>query len=265
MITQIEIDGFKTFKDFKVELAPFQVLVGPNGSGKSNLFDALYLLSRLAEHDILTAFQDLRGSADDQFTKYPDGKRANKMRFAVEMLVDHKVRDRLGIESILTDRRFRYEVEISTYDENGLEGLLVTHEALRFISAIHDNWSRKYGFPSHTETSKYLIETEPVLLWIDNMAEPPRTEIRLVEENDSITRTFFAELMDATVLSSIVTAGEFPQVFAVGQELRALKILHLTWKHCTIQVRSKLLVLLCVMVVTCQPCLLVCKQKINSH
>lgn len=23
MITQIEIDGFKTFKDFKVELAPF--------------------------------------------------------------------------------------------------------------------------------------------------------------------------------------------------------------------------------------------------
>ena len=33
MITQIEIDGFKTFKDFKVELAPFQVIVGPNGSG----------------------------------------------------------------------------------------------------------------------------------------------------------------------------------------------------------------------------------------
>ncbi len=33
MLTQIEIDGFKTFKDFKVELAPFQVIVGPNGSG----------------------------------------------------------------------------------------------------------------------------------------------------------------------------------------------------------------------------------------
>lgn len=28
MITLIEIDGFKTFKDFKVELAPFQVIVG---------------------------------------------------------------------------------------------------------------------------------------------------------------------------------------------------------------------------------------------
>jgi len=33
MITQIEIEGFKTFKDFKVELAPFQVIVGSNGSG----------------------------------------------------------------------------------------------------------------------------------------------------------------------------------------------------------------------------------------
>ena len=55
MITQIEIDGLKTFKDFNVELAPFQVIVGPNGSGKSNLFDALQLLSRLAEKDIYTA------------------------------------------------------------------------------------------------------------------------------------------------------------------------------------------------------------------
>ena len=27
MLTKIEIDGFKTFKDFEVELAPFQVIV----------------------------------------------------------------------------------------------------------------------------------------------------------------------------------------------------------------------------------------------
>jgi AAA15 family ATPase/GTPase len=69
MITQIEIDGFKTFKDFKVELAPFQVIVGPNGSGKSNLFDALHLLSRLADTDLLSAFQELRGDAGELFTK----------------------------------------------------------------------------------------------------------------------------------------------------------------------------------------------------
>lgn len=57
MITLVEIDGFKTFKDFKVELAPFQVIVGPNGSGKSNLFNALELLSKLAGGSLAVAFQ----------------------------------------------------------------------------------------------------------------------------------------------------------------------------------------------------------------
>jgi AAA15 family ATPase/GTPase len=47
MITRIELDGFKTFKDFEVELGLFEVIVGANGSGKSNVFDALRLLSAL--------------------------------------------------------------------------------------------------------------------------------------------------------------------------------------------------------------------------
>ncbi len=63
MITRIEIDGFKTFRKFYLNLAPLQVIVGPNGAGKSNLFDALRLLSRLVDSDLRTAFQDLRGEA----------------------------------------------------------------------------------------------------------------------------------------------------------------------------------------------------------
>ncbi len=89
MITQIEIDGFKTFKDFKVELAPFQIIVGPNGSGKSNLFDALHLLSRLAEKDIYTAFQELRGDAGELFTKYPDGTTSGSIKIAVTPTLDY--------------------------------------------------------------------------------------------------------------------------------------------------------------------------------
>src|SRR5881398_1704649 len=84
MITQIELDGFKTFKDFKVELAPFQVIVGSNGAGKSNLFDALQLLSQLAGTDLLTAFQGLRGDADEVFTKLPHGRTVDRMCMAVE-------------------------------------------------------------------------------------------------------------------------------------------------------------------------------------
>ncbi|WP_043618486.1 AAA family ATPase [Nonomuraea candida] len=41
MLTRIEIDGFKSFLDFGLDVPPFLALVGPNSSGKSNLLDAL--------------------------------------------------------------------------------------------------------------------------------------------------------------------------------------------------------------------------------
>jgi AAA15 family ATPase/GTPase len=52
MLTRIEIDGFKTFEDFGLDLKPLTAIVGPNASGKSNLFDALRFLSLLAQYDI---------------------------------------------------------------------------------------------------------------------------------------------------------------------------------------------------------------------
>jgi len=61
MLTRIEIDGFKTFEGFSLDLQPLTAIVGPNASGKSNLFDALRFLSLLAQYDIRTAMQGLRG------------------------------------------------------------------------------------------------------------------------------------------------------------------------------------------------------------
>ena len=49
MLTYVKISGFKSFHDFEMEFTPFTVIAGANASGKSNLFDALSLLSRLAE------------------------------------------------------------------------------------------------------------------------------------------------------------------------------------------------------------------------
>ncbi len=62
MLTRVEIDGFKTFEDFSLDLRPLTAIVGPNASGKSNLFDALRFLSLLAQYDIRTAMQGLRES-----------------------------------------------------------------------------------------------------------------------------------------------------------------------------------------------------------
>ncbi|MDR2499037.1 MAG: AAA family ATPase, partial [Tannerellaceae bacterium] len=120
MITRIEIDGFKSFKDFVMEFTPFTVLAGANGSGKSNLFDALQLLSRLAEMELKTAFGGLRGEGYELFTKYDDETSAKEMSFAVEMLVDKRVKDNWGGEIMLENTRMRYELKLALRINNKL-------------------------------------------------------------------------------------------------------------------------------------------------
>ena len=141
MITRIELDGFKTFRNFQLDLAPFQLIVGANGAGKSNLFDALRLLAQLADHDLRSAFQNLRGDAGELFTLLPNGQDSglHKMRLAAEMLVEQYVQDSWGVEAEITFRRLRYELEITrraVTAKIGLERLLVTHESLTVISPV---------------------------------------------------------------------------------------------------------------------------------
>jgi predicted ATPase len=241
VITQIEIDGFKTFKDFKVELAPFQVIVGANGSGKSNLFDALHLLSRLAEDDLATAFQKLRGRDFEQFTDLGEGKQADTIRLAVEMLVDRKVRDDLGREADLTYTRLRYEVAITLgTDELGLNGLFITHESLASLPSDEDQWRKHYDLANQNGWIPY--EPKEQIYFIDDTItstrqfippiSPPITQpvILLLSDDGSseqkIKDIFHSRDLRRTVLSSITTR-DFPHAFAAHEELRSLKFLQL--------------------------------------
>ncbi len=47
MIKSMHIENFKCFKDFDIELGPFNVLVGPNDSGKTALLEAIDAVSKL--------------------------------------------------------------------------------------------------------------------------------------------------------------------------------------------------------------------------
>ena len=73
MITRIEVNGFKSLRDFALDLEPFTALIGPNGAGKSNILDALALLSRLASDDLATALQGGRGRIREQFSSLDEG------------------------------------------------------------------------------------------------------------------------------------------------------------------------------------------------
>jgi len=45
MLTHIEIEGFRSFRDTRLDLSGLTVLIGPNGSGKSNFLDVFALMA----------------------------------------------------------------------------------------------------------------------------------------------------------------------------------------------------------------------------
>jgi AAA15 family ATPase/GTPase len=144
MLTRIEIDGFKTFEDFGLDLGPFVVILGPNASGKSNLFDAIRLLSHLAGTDLRTAVKTLRGEPQELFRKKADGSSVTRMAFAVELLLAPEVRDPWGDTVKISHSRVRYEVEIERRkDDRGIERLVVAKEEAKPILARADKWQPK--------------------------------------------------------------------------------------------------------------------------
>ncbi len=147
MITRLEVDGFKSLRDFAVDLEPLTVFIGPNGAGKSNILEALALLSRLATGPIVDAFKQGRGRVLDQFSRF-GGEVGREIRFAVEfLLLDPDDRtlaeDLTGVTPCPS--RIRYELTIERRSSgSGAERLLLSHEQLSFLSNERDDWLRQH-------------------------------------------------------------------------------------------------------------------------
>ncbi len=226
MITRIELDGFKTFQDFFLNLAPLQVIVGANGAGKSNLFDALQLLARLAESDLRSAFQDLRGEVGELFTIRPDGGTTDRISIAVEMLVNRQVQDDWGARQKLKFPRMRYELTITRRkDVQGLERLYVEHESLAPISRREDRWTKCYDLKTGSAWIPKMTggRSSP---FISTHEEKGVSTLALHQDSRSGRRNVVAEQAERTVLSGIQNT-EFPHAFAVAEEMRAWRFLQL--------------------------------------
>ncbi len=85
MITRLEVDGFKSLRNFAVDLEPFTVLVGPNDAGKSNILEALALVARLGQQRSIEALKSGRGRVSEQFARHGDDQ-ASTIRIAAETL-----------------------------------------------------------------------------------------------------------------------------------------------------------------------------------
>jgi len=55
-IKSVQIDGFKSFRKFDLDLKPLNVLIGPNGSGKTNFVDFFKFIREAAEEELIEPY-----------------------------------------------------------------------------------------------------------------------------------------------------------------------------------------------------------------
>lgn len=229
MITYIKIDGFKSFQNFEMDFTPFTVIAGSNAAGKSNLFDALKLLSSLADTDkIQRAFREQRGDLMELFTKYDDHTYADTMSFIVDMLVNPTIKDTWGEVATLKYTRLRYELVLHKFINNiGMTDIEVIKENLTTIKHGTDKWIG-------------LIPTDTVNTWRPKVYSGKRQKPYMTTElyNDVNTvivsqdgsqgkrRYYPLNNVTRTVLSSFDSV-DFKHILAAKEEMKSWKFLQL--------------------------------------
>ena len=220
MITRIEIDGFKSFNEFALDLDSLTIIAGPNGSGKSNLFDALYHLSRLADKTLVEAFTSKRGSYAELFSLMPDGSRADTISYAVEMLLPEQVIDEFSVAAEIQQRRLRYELKIRMED-SPQRGFFIENEHLAIIRKSDDSkFIRRYLKAGGTLPQLTRGRQTPYI-------EVEGNRIKLAQDGNQGRKREFSQVGAKRTVLSLQTTVEFPHAFAARSTLLSLKLLQL--------------------------------------
>jgi predicted ATPase len=224
MLTRIEIDGFKTFDGFSMDLAPFTVIAGTNASGKSNLFDAIRLLSCVVEQDLRPALGHLRGDPHELFRRTSVGSRRGRFTIKLDVLLPSTVHDPWGAVHELTHTRLCYRVEFTEKADGDLRRLYVTHESVTPIRRQDDDWAE--GLTASKEFRDTHLRYRRRSPLLETTADEQGRSIFKLRHDGHQGRSRPANAAEATVLSSINSA-EFVHLFALAEELRNVRLLQL--------------------------------------
>lgn len=230
VITRIEIDSFKTFEDFSLDLPPFLVILGPNAVGKSNLFDALRLLSDLATKDVHQALSENRGDPLDLFRRGPDGAPSETIRLAVECLLPASVEGAWGEEIAIPYRRLRYEIRLRRLEGGrGLERVVVDQERVDTILRKNDSgFVRNLGSVVSKDRVKQLVQYDK--RWnLQPLSISNDGSFYTIPQDKRPGRPFVI-LRDKHQPRSIIStmnSSEYPHLFAVRKELSGIRFLAL--------------------------------------
>lgn len=229
MITYIGINGFKSFHNFEMEFTPLTIIAGTNASGKSNLFDALMLLSNLAETDnIKKAFKEQRGEFIELFTQYGENNYAQEMSFNIEMLVNRNIVDAWGNQKALKYTRLRYELKIRRFTNDvGLEDIEVSHEHLVNLKHQDDRWIKLIPLQYRETWRPKVITGKRGIPYIDIVVENNLPTVIVPQDGTTGNkRRFPLKNATRTVLSSFDTI-DFPHVLAAKEEMKCWRFLQL--------------------------------------
>ena len=228
MLTRIEIDGFKTFREFSLDLTPFTVLIGKNAAGKSNLLDALQLLRDCASRPVGEAVLAQRGEPSELLHVDDDGRRDQKISLAAEVLLPPSVRDPYGQEVPVSRTRVRYELRLEARETpGGGRRWVVRHEAARFLRKSEDPWPALVG-ASAAFGQRYLRYVGGDVVFMETTDDGDGHPVFRVRQQGKAGRPRVVPAVDAeaSVLSSITTA-EFPISYALRRELQSWDVLQL--------------------------------------
>lgn len=220
MLTRIEIDGFKTFEKFSLDLKPLTAIVGPNASGKSNLFDAMQLISALAQTDIRSAMKGLRGEPEEFFRQTSEGF-SDSITFAVEVYLDRRGVDAFGRGFEIPAQRLRYELILGMSDgsDGSAPSVYVRDEFCRALKRSEDSAAYLHPLkPSYNSTVRPFIKVNETGDALQVRQDGRQKHGRPVQ--------FPLKEAPRTALSTVATA-EFPHLYALKEMLTSLRFLEI--------------------------------------
>jgi predicted ATPase len=224
MLERIEIKGYKSLVDVRVDLQPLVVLFGPNAAGKSNFLDALQLLSRMATSPTLkAAFEPpYRGKPLESFSfddeGIPDLLKRESARFSIQAdvrlspavvkVVEQQIREmkrpseeppgeRLAPNgsSYIRETYLRYQVEVEILPGSGI--LRVTDEFACALNAKGEKTGKRRPFLERVG--------DRIHLRMEGQAHP----------------TYHERYLDHTLLSRPLYPPHYPHLVALRQEFES--------------------------------------------
>ena len=163
-IEKIEVKNFKCFKNIKLELKNFNVIIGKNASGKSNIINIIKFIKDLLMDGIDDAI-DLQGGINYLCNSNIKNKEPIKIKFVINTF-DNETFNRMNIMYFLKKKNImleKYEVTLVIQPNKYGTGYKILENSVKIYYAIlelkkNKNLKEKYDLDIRLENYKKIGE-----------------------------------------------------------------------------------------------------------